>query len=231
MTHHAYIYEGPADLLDALVESARVRFGYTSEHQPDLYVRSYERFGIDDARELLSTASMKSSQGRALFILGVEALGSEAQQALLKLFEEPQPGVIFILLVPPGIVLDTVRSRMLPYPEALTGEVTTTDARAFLSWPYKKRSDWITAFLKPARPDDSGRSGGDEGHLKERTRAFINELEQVLHAALPKASSARARDVREGLEDIAHFRSYLGDTAPSLKMILEHFAATLPQVE
>ena len=47
---------------------------------------------------------------------------SEAQQALLKLFEEPQAGVIFVFLLPHGSLLPTLRSRMLEYPEKLAPE-------------------------------------------------------------------------------------------------------------
>ncbi len=57
-------------------------------------------------------------------------------------------------------------------------------------------------------------------------RDFLNALEAVLAPTLVTSA-----EVRTSLEDIAKFRSYVGDRAPSLKMILEHFAATLPQAK
>jgi hypothetical protein len=84
----------------------------------------------------------------------------------------------------------------------------------FLSWPYKKRSEWIAVFLK------------DDESARERTRTLFTELEAELYKRIDMG-----RDIREGLEDIEHFRQYLGDRSPSLKMILEHLAATLPTLK
>ncbi len=59
----------------------------------------------------------------------------------------------------------------------------------------------------------------DEG-VKEYVRDFINALETEL--------SKNVQKNRQGLEDIAMVRDYLGDKAPSLKMLLEHLALSLP---
>ncbi len=214
--HHAYLYEGSPALLSELADAARALFGFDTEHDPDVRVQMWEKFGIDESRDLAQQASLRNVGGRALFVLGIAAISHDAQQALLKLFEEPQEGTMFVLLVPYGVLLDTVRSRFVEYPEKLElvgpEQKTISPAEVFLSSPYKKRSDMIAAMLK------------DEDGARERTRQFINELEAVLYV-LPN-TPART----DALTDIAHFRSYLSDTSPSLKMILEHFAATLPQV-
>ena len=147
---------------------------------------------------------------------------SEAQQALLKLFEEPQEGTVFVLLVPHGALLSTLKSRMLEYEfkgvafESPELRRHLDAAQEFLSWSYKQRSDWITEFLSP--------SAGGEEWIRERARDFVNGLEAELYKQLT------SKEIREGLEDIAHFRTYLSDRSPSLKMILEHFAVTLPNV-
>jgi DNA polymerase III delta prime subunit len=117
--HHAYLYQGSLSLLRTLAQDARERFGFMGEHNPDVQVREYEKFGIEEARELQTAASMRSSSGRALYIVGVSQLTTEAQQALLKLFEEPQAGAIFVLLAPHGSVIATLRSRLLEYPNKL----------------------------------------------------------------------------------------------------------------
>lgn len=224
-SHHAYVYEGPLSLLEHLAESACARFGLTREHNPNVTVESWEKFSINDARTLSQRASLRTTGGSALFVLGIGLIASDAQQALLKLFEEPQEGTTFVLLVPHGTLLGTLRSRFLAYPETLSNDERSLDttedvhAQEFLSWPYKKRSDWITSFLK------------DEESVRQRARAFIDELEKELHAQLQKVPSTQKKNLVVGLEDIALFRTYLSDRAPSLKMILEHFAATLPTVK
>lgn len=215
--HHAYVYEGSMTLLPGLAQDAGTRFGFEAAHNPDVHVEQWEKFGIDESRALVAQTSMRSVSGRALFVLGIASITSEAQQALLKLFEEPQVGALFVVLVPHGTLLPTLRSRFLEYPEKISrvNLAMSTEAVEFLTWPYAKRSAWITAFLK----------GEDEG-VREKVRVFVNELEQVLYT-----KSGTGPAVREALEDIAHFRGYLADRAPSIKMILEHFAATLPIVK
>ena len=206
MEHHAYFYEGPMSSFGSLQKSLR-----------PFWAREFEQFGIGDARELVGLASLKHS-GEAVFLIAVASITSEAQQALLKLFEEPQRGIVFLLLVPHGVLLQTLKSRMLEYEpkgvalESLELRRRLDMAKDFLSWPYKKRSEWITGFLK------------EEEGARDRAREFINGLEAALY------KQKTSREVREGLEDIAHFRQYLSDRAPSLKMILEHFAATLPKL-
>lgn len=212
--HHAYVYEGPAALLAALAADARARFGFEAAGNPDVHVELWEKFGIDESRALVAQTSLRSTQGRALFVLGMVSITSEAQQALLKLFEEPQMGVVFVVLVPRGSLLPTLRSRFLDYPKKIALGVETSSAREFLAWPYTKRSTWVAAFVKK------------EDGARERVRAFVDDLEVVLYAELQRAPSA---PVRAGLTDVAHFRHYLADRAPSVKMILEHFAATLPK--
>lgn len=212
MLHHAYSYEGPQSVLDGLVKDAKARFGFPLEHDPDVHVRSFERFGIDESRWLTDTASLKSSSGRALFIIGTPSITSEAQQALLKLFEEPQAGITFVVLLPHGSLLPTLRSRMLPYPEMLEEEGSAAEAKKFLRLSGKERSEYLTKMLK----DDEG--------LKERVRDFITALEAELVPRIGKSA-----EVREGLQDISMVRDYLRDRSPSLKILLEHLALSLPQ--
>jgi hypothetical protein len=228
MEHHAYFYEGPLMLHGALAADARTRFGFIKSGNPDVHEQTWQKFGIDDARALAQSASLKSTGGHALFVLGLGSITTEAQQALLKLFEEPQAGTTFVVLVPHGVLLPTVRSRFATYPEKIelagssTGQPMAAEAKEFLSWSYKQRSDWITGFLKK-----------DDDTVREQTRNFLNALEQLLYVRFSTISpseteSESARDIREGLQDLGHFRQYLADRSPSLKMILEHFAATLP---
>lgn len=215
-SHHAYYIEDSIANAEAyarlLRESQKIE-----PHDPSCIVRHFEKFGIDEARSLIELSSLRTTNARTFYFLSTASLTSEAQQALLKLFEEPQVGTVFILLVPHGTLLPTLQSRMMEWPEARPREIgaetsVTGQAKEFLGWPYKKRSDWITALLK------------EEDDARERVRTFLNELEAELYKKAPES-----REARESLAQIAHVRQYLSDKAPSLKMILEHFAATLPQ--
>lgn len=197
MTHHAYYIEDSAAAYEA----------YKSALKP-FYARQYERFGIDEARELSSLAALKN-YADSIFLLGVAAITSEAQQALLKLFEEPQQRTRFVLLVPHGILLPTLKSRMLEYPSKLAPDSPVrTEAKKFLTLPGKERGDRIATLLKDGE--------------RERVRDFLNALEIEL------AKKIKEPNVREALGDIAMARDYLRDRSPSLKMLLEHLAMSLP---
>lgn len=213
LTHHAYYIEDSLERFAAYEKALRASEGFAA-HDPGFLARRWEKFGIDESRELIELAALRHTGGRSLFFITAGSMTSEAQQALLKLFEEPQEGTIFVLLVPHGMLLSTLRSRMLTLPkgeEELFSSPRSSSTREFLSWPYKKRSDWVTAFLK------------DEEGARERVRAFLTELEAELYAKIGEGAM-----IRQGLQDIEHFRGYLSDRSPSLKMILEHLAATLP---
>src|SRR3989344_3047228 len=154
MTHHAYYYEGPLTLLQVLAENSRALLGLKDKHSPDVHIRHYEMFGIEEARDIGRLASLRSVAGQALFVLGISSITSEAQQALLKLFEEPQRGITFVLLVPHGALLATLRSRCLPYPHKLEDTAEAGSAAEFLSNPPKGRRAMVAEFL------DEGEGGG-----------------------------------------------------------------------
>ena len=198
LMHHAYYIEGSLSEFDA----------YKAALKP-FWANTFERFGIDESRQLIALASLKNF-GDAVFLIGAASITSEAQQALLKLFEEPQKGTTFVLLVPHGVLLPTLKSRMLEYPKYQVSGIKYQSSINFLKLNQKERSDFITKLLK------------DEEGTKERVRDFVNALEIELVKDIKKN--------RQGLQDLAMVRDYVGDRAPSLKMLLEHLALSLPTI-
>jgi len=245
LSHHAYLVEGPLALVDKVAANARAMYNFTEEHSPDVVVRSFEKLGVEEAATVRQQATLKSSSGRGLFVVGFSLITSEAQQSLLKLLEEPQKGTVFILVAPHGSLLPTIKSRLLPYPVQQStqetgqqtggqngkeasrksppgavshgGNASGSDlSRRFLSAIGKDRSTQIAALLK------------DEEGERERVRNFLNDLEATLYATLPKTKDNKK--IVDGLSDIAKVRSYVGDRSPSLKMLLEHLAVALPKI-
>ncbi len=189
LTHHAYYIEGSPSSFDSVKKKLK-----------PFHAQNYERFGIDEARRLVELASLKNYKD-TVFLIATAAITTEAQQALLKLFEEPQEGTMFVIIAP--ALLPTLKSRMLEYPD--TVEVPESkEAKIFLKSSGKERSDLITTMLK----DDEG--------VRERVLDFVNGLEVMLSKDIKKNSQA--------LQDIAMVRDYLGDRSPSIKMLLEHLA-------
>jgi DNA polymerase-3 subunit delta' len=69
---------------------------------------------IDEVREVLRQVGFRPFEARRRVVIvdDAEALGREAQNALLKTLEEPPPGSMIVLVTAqPGLLLDMVRSR------------------------------------------------------------------------------------------------------------------------
>ena len=203
--HHAYYIEGSISDFETYKEVLK-----------PFWAQQFERFGIDEARELILLTSLKNIED-STFLIGTPVITTEAQQSLLKLFEEPQKGTTFVLLIPHGALIATLRSRMLEYPDMLdVQKKSAVSAKKFLGESAKGRSAGITVLLK----DDDG--------VRERVRDLLDGLESELYQKIKKAKDTKT--LREGLEDIAKVRSYLSDRSPSIKMLLEHLAVTLPKL-
>ncbi|MDP1785592.1 MAG: DNA polymerase III subunit delta' [Sulfuricurvum sp.] len=71
-----------------------------------------EDFKIEDAKEVISEAYKSEAQTKTL-ILGAKSFTVPAQNALLKILEEPPRNIVFLLLAPnKSTFLPTVRSRL-----------------------------------------------------------------------------------------------------------------------
>src|SRR3989344_699017 len=121
MNHHAYLVEGDTRKLREIALHAAKTFGVSVAGNPDFHLRSFASLSIDDARALRAFASLRGTGEKKLFVISAASLTTDAQNALLKLFEEPTADTVFVLLVPHGAVLPTLRSRLQTLDVALKG--------------------------------------------------------------------------------------------------------------
>ena len=115
LSHHAYCIVGGEEERLELSASLEKKHGIKAEGNPDLYDRRFASFSIDDARELKSIASTRPTEpsGKKIFIVMADSITAEAQNALLKLLEEPPEYAHFFLVLPSAhILLPTVKSRI-----------------------------------------------------------------------------------------------------------------------
>jgi hypothetical protein len=105
-THHATVYLG-TEL--SVLPSALQQPSVDVEH------RLVEQWGIEDSRQLAEAAAQRPvAAEQRVFVIVTSALTHEAQNALLKLFEDPPPTAVFYLLIPSiERLLETVRSRVV----------------------------------------------------------------------------------------------------------------------
>lgn len=100
-----------------------------------------EDFKIEDAKEVVSEAYKSESQTKTL-ILGAKSFTIPAQNALLKILEEPPRNIVFLLLAPnKSTFLPTVRSRLSltqehtePHHEPIALCLRTLDLSSLFTW-------------------------------------------------------------------------------------------------
>src|ERR1035437_946670 len=109
LSHHAYGIVSAESVRLEIISFLEREHGIVARGNPDLFVQKYEVLTIDDARGLkeahatrpFSSRDIKDGKGgRKFFILEIDSITHEAQNALLKIFEEPNEYAHFFLIIP-----------------------------------------------------------------------------------------------------------------------------------
>lgn len=187
---------------------------------PDYHEYILETFLLADAHAIRREQSMHGADGaKKIFVVSFDAIISEAQNALLKTLEEPTGNTHFFFLVRTSeILLPTVRSRMQLIRPIRDASEELPLAKKFLSSKTSDRMKLIEPMTK-AKADDKSKA-------RENARVLVSALEPILHEKLSSGDMRYARS----LNDIITAKRELTGRAPSVKLILEHLALTLPHI-
>jgi hypothetical protein len=211
--HHAYSIEGERETVkNNLLHFLEKKVAIETKGNPDFWYEAFDTFTIDDSRALADRQKNKSFDGgKKIFITAFSNITHEAQNSLLKIFEEPTPGTHFFVIIPrASILLPTVRSRMIHIVH--TDEKTDhTRAKDFLKMSYKKRLECVQPLI-----EEKDKAGGLE---------FLSGLEKAM--AKQKPIQSFSPEEIKALEQVMESESYLLDRSPSLKMILEHISLVI----
>lgn len=173
--------------------------------RPSVDVHHYlkDNFGVDEARDLTSRSHREALiNKRQTFVIVANGLTIEAQNALLKIFEEPPASAVFYLIVPDAsLLLPTLRSRLivLDAPGLASSQQL---AKEFLALSYKDRLSLVADKVKAK---DVAWMDGLLAELGSMSRDFDQVAKQSL------INSAR----------------YLKNRGASRKMLLEELALSL----
>ena len=229
LTHHAYLIEGEGEIvLDELFEFFEQSLGIAVKGNPDFLHLTFDSFGIDEGRKLKEMQTGKAFAGdRRFFIVSTPSFTREAQNSLLKVFEDPSPNVHFFVVMPSADgILPTLRSRffIIPhkskYKTKKTHSEKTISAKEFLENTSASRLIMIKGIV--------------EEKEKDKALALLNDLEMELHVKLIESveapSGINSKQIAEFLEEIGRGKQYLHDRSSSVKLILEHVALVLPTI-
>ncbi len=237
--HHAHIIEGVhTSVVSTLLFAIERHMGIVAQSNPDLTVLEYQSFGVAEARELSlrqSRAGFADSgdcaHSKKIFVISAESFTREAQNALLKTFEEPTAGTHFFIIIPRlDIILPTLKSRVILIEGSQTSlkeDDTKTLAEKFLDSTLEQRFAMIKKLTVASkgltRHDPAGSKG--EAVDREKIRRVLDHIERILYTRMAGKPSG---DI---FREIYQTKTYLSDRGSSPKMLLEHLAIVVSHLK
>ncbi len=219
---HAYVVQGDREAgILAARAYARESLGLEGEHNPDVSVFEYGLFSVDDARAVGQFASTSPVAGnRKMVVIAATRIFHEAQNALLKLFEEPPQGVVLILSVPSlGQLLPTLLSRVLVLDSLKQDK---NPAEAFLAHSADEREKFIGKLLDRTKSDKDEEKQAARGEL-------LNLVEGLTRIAYAQNKKSESTELHAFLSDAQAFLPILHERSAPLKLICEHLLLVLPK--
>jgi hypothetical protein len=216
MMHHAFAIEADKE------EGLAFARAWTSENigsDVEIVPLQHGLLSVEEARRVVSVANQTSAEAiHRVIVITADRAYHEAQNALLKVFEEPPVGAILFLILPSlGGLLPTLRSRV--HILKTEGAPLGNTAEAFLKMTKEKRSALIKK-LAGGKDDDERREH------REEAIELVNGIERVAYTAMQKKESEPLRAL---LSDITILREHLYDRSAPVKMILEHLSIVIPK--
>ncbi len=199
--HHAFLVAGQPD--EALL------YVDVSLREPGLDVLHFlgSRMGIDEVRQIISEANILpiSHQYRS-FVIGYNDITIEAQNALLKILEEPPRTTRFYIVSnAEERLIPTLRSRLMSLSPEESVVISKRDFSKFFSGTPSEKIKIIESLVK--KEDVSG------------MRALIEAIELW----------AREKRDTATLSEIVSLLPVFNSPGASKKMILEHLALSLSE--
>ena len=215
--HHAYFLVGQGEVILAklrnfLEKSVRVK----TSGNPDFWYGQFKTFTISQARQIadaqerkgfIDSAWRQGFQMKKIFVIQAEIITEEAQNALLKVFEEPTVGTHFFIISPQDIILPTLRSRMQVISSR---EVSKTDFD-IMGMGMKERLERVKEITDAI---------SDEDKTKQDAISLLNQIETELYEkGIEKSAKA--------LKTCQLARESLYDRGAPVKMILENLILSI----
>lgn len=215
--HHAYCLVGNRSrVLDELFSFFKEALRFETRRNPDFYLTQVDMLTIDESRRIKEVQSKKPVGPRKIIILAFNSATGEAQNALLRVFEEPSADTHFFLIVPRRtVLLPTLLSRLF----VIESGVELSREAVVLAKEFLESTPGERVKIAKRIADEIS-----EG-VREKQFAIevVESLEKIFWDARGEGSLAP-----EVFEDLSLCRKYLADRSASTKMLLEHLALVLP---
>lgn len=242
--HHAYLIEGVKEEIVPEILEFIETLGVKTSGNPDFQNISVDSFKIKDARNLKSYGSEKGfTNGKKIFLISADTFLLEAQNTLLKMFEEPIENVHFFVVMPDSnSLLRTFVSRFYLI-KSENSEAGQKEAENFLKLSLSSRIEFVKELLADATTESDDEDDTEEAEAKSgrasidgarhdfakssaRLKAlkFLNSLELILHNKMVGSTFDTSC-----FEQIFKVREFLRMPGSSVKSLLESVALTIPK--
>ena len=220
--HHAYCVLGDIkNVVSDLREFILKELNFSIKNNPDFWHGEYDIMDIEDGRAIKALHQNKPTVGdKKIFLISANFITEKAQNAMLKLFEEPRGDTHFFLILPSlNNIIPTFRSRLFVI-DTNKGNYSIINPGRFLKMKIGERMTVIKNICE---------SISDEEKSKIEVIKFINSLEDELKKKTD--FSKIKKDNVKMFEEIERIRQYASEQSPSLKMLLEHLSLILPKLD
>ncbi len=220
--YHSYVIEGDPLEIVYLLRIYLEERGDVNKYSPDVMLNLYDAFNIEDGHKLKEWYKNKPVDGKKkICILGAKFINREAEQALLKIIEEPTAETHFFIVVPDSsLLLGTILSRVHliknlksdnKFEDKIAGE--------FIKASPKERIEKVAEIIKEFK--DNENSGG----LRYYSISLINGIERIVYEKWKK--DLNSGELKFILGELKNCRGYLSTPGAAVKMILEHVALVI----
>lgn len=240
--HHAYLIEGARNEIVPEIIDFLKTIGVNTTGNPDFISIAIDNFKTEEAFDLRAMSSDKSfGTGKKIFLICANSFSLDAQNVLLKMFEEPKENTHFLLVVPDiNTLLKTLVSRFYVIVTKSDLKEEIKKAEKFTAMSLKDRIDFVKELLAEIEEEDEE---GNEIITLDSNRSkalkFLNALEVVLNGRLAKNFSGLLHPADETfpiqnslptcLEHLFKVRESLRMPGSSAKNLMESIALIIPE--
>ena len=214
--HHFYILIGDKQKTSvALQEFYQTEFSPGNDFVLNFIHNDFDLLLVDDARKISERSVIKTKKdSKTVFCLSFNNINKQAQNALLKVVEEPTSETYFFLICPrKNIFIPTILSRAIivdgiqPKNNSILKELTEMSIADRVKW-----ADGIATDVKKGKIE--------KGNVDEIIWNLIYDLEKKLF----ENDGSEQEKILQTIKNLKKITSYLNDNSSAIKMLLEKVA-------
>lgn len=202
--HHAYFFVGEiVETVSRLKDFLETNVGARVSGSADFWHVKYNTLNVESAKAIADSQSRRNFEGaKKFYIIETDFITEEAQNSLLKVFEEPTEGTHFFIISPQDILLPTLRSRV----QVILSTSLEYYAKSVLNLKLTERLDLVKKITEGI---------SDEEKTKQDAVTLLNQIEGELYNRGVEKSAKSLKLCEES-------RLSLYDRGAPIKIILEN---------